>query len=374
MGMTDFASQQPERKVAWGKEAYKQFRDNLFFRKFMGKDPNSIIHRITELTKTEKGDKAIVHLVADLLGGGIVGDNNLEGRESSIDTYWQEIQIDQLRKGVKNKGRMADQKSVVQFRDHGKDKLGEWMARTVDDMLILMLSGISFSYETDGSPRVTPAGEDQLTGLQFAADVTAPSAGRHFRFDGTNLKTGDTTQITNSHVMKYGAIVDLMAEARTRRIKPVKVDGNEYFVFMCHPYVRAQLNKDADFRNAVLNGMPRSEKNPIFTGATVTMDGLIIHSTPKTFNTTGAASGSKWGNAGSVDGTRSLLLGAQAGAFADLGDVNWEEETFDYGNRQGIAIDKIFGMKKLKFYSNFERASEDFGVMVLDSYCAKPAS
>lgn len=368
MTFTAFGALQPQSKRAWGKEAYKAYRDNLFFRKLIGSGENAVVDRVTELTKTEKGEKAMIHLVADLVGGGIVGDNQAEGRESEMQSYWQEIQIDQLRKAVKNKGRMDDQKSVIRFRKTGKDKLGQWGANTVDDLLILTASGISYAFELDGSVRVVPNGEDNLNTLSFAADVKPPSANRHFRFDGTNLQAGDTGQITSGHLPKYGMMVDMMAEARTKRIKPLKAGGMEYFVWLMHPKTFAMLKKDDDFRTAVLTGMPRSEKNPIFTGATVTMDGAIIHTSPKAYNTMKATSGSKWGAGGAVNGTRSLMMGAQALALADLGSFNWEEELKDYKNRQGIAIDKMFGILKPQFYSIYDQSVEDFGLMVCDTY------
>ena len=61
-----------------------------------------------------------------------------------------------------------------------------------------------------------------------------------------------------------------------------------------------------------------------------------------------------------------LLCGAQALAMADLGDAAWEEKSFDYGNRQGITIGKIFGMLKPKLYSNVTGDAQDFGVIALD--------
>jgi len=368
MAFTPFGELQPESKRAWGREAYKQYRDNLFFRKFIGSGENSIVQRITELTKTDKGEKAMIHLVADLKGGGVVGDNTLEGRESDMQSYWQEITIDQLRKGVKNKGRMDDQKSVINFRTTGKDKLGHWMAETLDDLLILTASGISYALECDGSPRVVPVGEDSLADLSFAADVKPPSANRHFRFDGSSLQAGNTASITSGHVLKYGAMVDMMAEAKTRRVKPLRNGGGEYFVWLMHPKAFAQLKKDADFREAVIHAGDRGKNNPVFTGATLTMDGAVIHTSAKAFNTLKAAGGSKWGAAGAVNGTRSLLMGAQALALADLGAINWEEELKDYKNRKGIGVDKMFGVLKPEFMSNYDGTVEDFGLMVLDTY------
>lgn len=49
-----------------------------FINKFVG-GSDAVIQRITELTKTEKGEQVIMHLLADLVEDGIVGDNQREG-------------------------------------------------------------------------------------------------------------------------------------------------------------------------------------------------------------------------------------------------------------------------------------------------------
>lgn len=369
MGATDFGRMQTERAAAWGHAAYEVFRDNFYLERLTGKGEGNVIERIDELTKTKTGeDHAMIHLIDDLRGGGVVGDNQLEGREVELSASWQKIEIDQLRNGVVNKGRMADQRSVIQFRRPAKDKLGRWLADTMEDMGILTLSGISYAYNTDGSARATPAGQDDLTDLLFAADVTAPSANRHFRWDATTgLETGDTTQIEAADVPTYNMLVDIAAEADTRGVKRIKRGGKEYFILLVHTKTMARLHKDADFRSVLVNADSRGPGNAIFSGAYVTMHGLVIHPYRRTYNTLRADT--KWGAGNAVDGSRTLLLGAQALALADLNSdtPEWDEEFKDYKNRRGIAVGKMFGYLKPQFPSAYDGGSvEDFGVMALD--------
>jgi hypothetical protein len=49
--------------------------------------------------------------------------------------------------------------------------------------------------------------------------------------------------------------------------------------------------------------------------------------------------------------------------MADLGNPEWVEEEFDYGNQNGISVSKILGFKKPVFYSQYEKSTEDFGVL-----------
>ena len=366
---TDFGRQQPHRRHAWGHAAYEVFRDNFYLERLVGKGESAVIERVDELSKTKSGeDAAMIHLIADIKGGGVVADNQMEGRERELSAAWQKIEIDQLRNAVVNKGRMADLRSILQFRRPAKNKLGRWLADTMEDLGILTLSGVSYAYNTDGSLRATPDGQDDLTELLFAADVTAPSTNRHFRWDATTgLEAGDTTAIDPADVITYNALVDIAAEGDTRGLKRIKKGGKEYFILMVHTKTMAALHKDADFRSVIVNADTRGPENRIFSGAVVTMHGLVIHPYRRTFNTLRAASGSKWGGAGDVNGSRSLLLGAQALALADLDSPEWDEEMRDYRNRRGIAISKMFGYLKPQFPSEYDDGSlEDFGVMALD--------
>lgn len=367
MGYTPLGQQMPEQKKAWAKEAIRVFRENFFFEKFMGESENSIIQTVKELKRTEKGDRAMVGLVQDMQGTGIVGDNDIDGRRETLESSWIEIKTDQLRNGVTSKGRVDDQRSVFDFRKESRDKLGYWRAQIQEELIILTASGISYNFNTNGSTR-NIGNQDDLRTLAFADDVSTPTSGRHYNFNGTNIVAGDTSTITTSFVAKYGMLVDLAAEARLKGIKPLRVDGADHYVYLCHPRTFAQLKKDADFRDAVINAGDRGKKNPVFTGATLTMDGLIIHVNNRVFNTSGAGSGSKWGGGGAVDGTRSLLMGCQAIGHADLwNSAEWYEGTEDDDAKKIISIAMYMGLRKLKFNSRFDSNTvQDFGVMAIN--------
>lgn len=369
MGATDFGSMEPQKKLAYRLKAYEEYQEKFFFTKMLGQQGKGVIEHVTELTKNSKGEAgAFFHLIGRLSGGGIVGDNTAEGRERTMEAFWQKINFDQLRNPVINKGRLADQKSVIQFRQPARKALSDWLAETNEELAIMTASGISYGLATDGSPRSTPDGQDPWTDLDFAADVSAPSANRHFRWDKTEgLVAGDTTAIAADDLPSYGLIPSLKAKAKMKRITPIMAGGKEYFIWLVHEETMASLYRDADFRASLVGGDTRGDANKLFTGAVVTMNGLIIQPYTRVFNTSGATNGNKWGASNAVNGTRSLLLGAQALALADLGAPGWTEEGKDYGNRQAIVIDKMFGWLKPQFPSSYDGGSvEDFGLMAVD--------
>ncbi|WP_209434547.1 DUF4043 family protein, partial [Klebsiella pneumoniae] len=89
------------------RDVWSAARNQMFIKKFLGSDEGAMIQRITELTKDEKGEKVLIHLVADLVGDGVIGDNNREGMEEEMMSYSQEITIDLISHQVLSKGKLA---------------------------------------------------------------------------------------------------------------------------------------------------------------------------------------------------------------------------------------------------------------------------
>jgi len=362
--VTDFASMTSQQKVVWSRTVWSAARDMMFVKRFIGTSTNSMIQRITELTPTERGDQVLFQLVADLVEDGVISDNQREGHEEQMASYAQIIQIDLISHQVKNKGKLANQKTVINFREQARDKLAYWLADRVDQLVFLTLSGVSYAYNNNGSPRIAGS---PFPSLSFASDVAAHTAARALRWSATSgLNASDTTQVASADVASYQMIVDVMTFAKDHYIRPLMADGKEYYVMLVKPGTMGQLKKDPDYLRAVTQALPRTKDNPFFTGATVTVDGAVIQEHRKVYSTVGAASGSKWGSGGTVDGTRTLLCGAQALGMADIMPPDWVEKFFDYDTKQGISVDKMFGLLAPQFYSIYDQAVETFGSIAID--------
>ena len=116
MANTNFAALTSNQLTAWSRDFWRVARNFSFINQFAGTGQNAMVQRITELTKSEKGTKAVITLLADMTGDGITGDNTLEGNEEALRAYDLTIELDQLRFANRVAGRLADQKSVVNFR------------------------------------------------------------------------------------------------------------------------------------------------------------------------------------------------------------------------------------------------------------------
>lgn len=367
MTVTNFNALTTEQKTVWSRDIWKAARNFAFVTKFTGRGPNSMIQRITELTKSEKGTRAVITLVADLEEDGVAGDNQLEGNEEEIKAYDQVIQIDQLRQANRHKGRLADQKSVVNFREQSRDVLAYWLADRMDQLGFLTLSGVAYSSTNRGATRASAT----FPSLDFAGDVTAPSAQRHYQWDATNglVASSLATLSAVNDTPSWAMLVEAKALAKEKYIRGIKGPGGQefYHVFMT-PTGMAKLRQDADYLANVRNAGVRGSSNELFKGTdTVMVDGLMIHEYRHVFNNAALPDGSRAGASNDVTYQRSLFAGAQALGMADIGAPEWIEKGFDYDNQQGISIAKMFGYLKPRFYSNIDASTQDFGLMVIDN-------
>lgn len=364
MALTNFALLTDEQKTVWSMDLWKHARNYSFVNKFLGKGSNSMIQHITELKKSEKGARAVITLLADLEGDGVAGDRTLEGNEEAMKSYDQVIRIDQIRHANRHEGRMADQKSVVEFRNNSRDVLAYWLADRIDQMAFLTLSGQSYAMRNNGASRF---GSD-MPFLEFAADVTAPTAQRRLRWNGstkTLTANGATNAVAAADTPMWEMFVQLKAYAKDQYMRGVKGSGGEetFHAFLT-PQAMAKLKLDPTYMANLRSARQRATNNPLFTGDAVEIDGIVLHEFRHVYNTSGATAPNKWGTAGDVDGCQMLFCGAQALAMADIGNPYWVEDGFDYENQQGISIGKILGFLKPRFNSIYSgNTVQDFGVM-----------
>ena len=299
-------------------------------------------------------------------GDGVAGDRTLEGNEEAMKTYDQVIRIDQLRHANRHEGRMADQKSVVEFRGNSKDVLAYWLADRIDQMAFLTLSGVSYAKRNNGANRV---GSD-LQFLEFAADVSAPTNARRVRWNGTTKSiatgaAGVSGNLTTADTPMWEMFVQLKAYAKERYMRGVGGEGGEetFHAFLT-PQAMAKLKLDATYMLNLRHSQQRDKNDNLFSGSSVKIDGIYLHEFRHVPNSRLLPGGSKWGSGGNVDVCQVLFCGAQALGMADIGNPEWVEKEFDYDNQPGISVAKILGFLKPQFTTQYSGGTkEDHGVI-----------
>lgn len=368
MAETDFGALVDGQKKVWSLLTWKAGRDAsvLMASNMIGREANRPVQLITELTNDGRGDKCVMQLVQDLIGDGVVDDNELEGNEEAMANEAITLTISQLRHGVKSRGRMSEQKNVLRFREQARDKLGFWFGDRIDELAFLTLSGRSYTLRLDGAPR---AGTSQFPSLAFAADVTAPTTNRQY-FCGAATSTAT---LATTDKITWNDVISIRAKAERSKMKPMRMKGKPYYILLLSTEGARDLMLDNDYKSILSQAGNRGEKNPLFTGEIADINGTLIYSCNKICSTLGAASGSKYGAAGTVNGAQFLFLGGQALGFAKLGEPTWDEaDNTDYKNRAGIGHGQMFGFKKPVFNSLADAgAAADFSVF--SAYAATAA-
>ena len=307
---------------AWAKQLYKDVQDEMFFESngFIGTSPSSIIQKNTTLSK-QGGDTVHFGLTTKLSGSGKSNDDTLEGFEEAINSYEMSVSVAQLRNAVRLTGIEDEQKVTYDMRADAKEKLKTWMAETLQDEM-------------------------------FQTLATSPTTNRKVwcSADHSSVGTLDTTDLVLS---SYLGTAKRMAQLASPKIRPIKHKGKNYYVVVLHPYCMRDLKDETDspILEAYQNAWWRGEDNPLFTGAELIYDGLIIYEHDGVYRTNDGS--------GSAYIARNLLLGQQSGCYAVAKEPYWREKLHDYDNQYGIATGLIYGFAKTAFNS------EDYGSICL---------
>lgn len=346
----------------WKDQAFVEYLSLLVLSKYMGADENAMIQVSEELVKG-KGDKIVFSLISALSGQGIQGDSTLEGNEEELLAYDQSVTVDLFRNAVKLKGKMSEKRYPWSIWAKGKPALNNWKSQFDEDRAFAKMGsidGVLYGSATESQKDTWLANNNDR--VIFGAVTTNNASNDH---SAALLNVDSTTDVLNT---AHLSLCKRMAKMARPRIRPLKVPNGpstEVYVYFAHPYTVRSLKADSAFSNAQQNGMPRGLDNPLFTGAIGMWDGIVVVETDK------VAVLDNVGN-GSIDVAQNFLCGAQALLWA-MGGVEGDrlgfvEETFDYGNQKGVAIESIYEVEKARFAVGAGGVTKDHGI--LTSYVA----
>lgn len=350
MADTNYGVNHPLAIKKWSPELMTEALKKTHALQFMGKGKDSLVTIKTDLTTSDGGDRIRVGIRSQLKGAGIQGDNTLEGNEEALETFYQDVFIDQLRHAVRSGGQMSEQRVPFSVRDEAKDGLADWWSDRIDTWFFNQLCG--FTAQTD--PRY----------YGFNAP-TAPDTDHVSYGDSGSTSEGS---ISASTVAEFNlAHIDNAVEKgklAKNALRPIKINGKSHFVMFIHPYQVTSLRKRTttglwqDIQKAAISGGQTSD-NPIFTGALGMYNNVVLHESTRIPAITTAA--------GANTGRRAVLCGAQAASIAfgrkyGKNTFSWKEELFDYENKLGVAAGCQAGMVKTRFDNS------DYGTVVVPTY------
>jgi N4-gp56 family major capsid protein len=359
MAATDFPLGDPLAVQRWSTSLAVEAAKKQYFAKFIGQGQDNLIVLKNELNKGA-GEKVTVGLRMKLAEAGIEGDNVIEGHatgEEALSFFNDALFIDQLRKSTKSKGKMSEQRVPYNMRKEGRDALATWWAETMDENLIMYLSG---ARGIDPSFKVALG----WTGRANNA-LTAPDAG-HQMYAGAATGKADmvnTDLMTLMDIEKFSAL----AETLDPMIQPMMINGEKKFVCLMHTFQAFQLRTSVTTNDwlDIHKATDRGADAMVYKNALGEYADVILH---KHRNVIGF---DDYGVGVNLDARRALFMGAQAGIMAygqgsSPQKYSWNEDKDDRGNALAVTAGTIFGVKKSRYNS------KDFGVVALDTYCPSP--
>lgn len=325
----------------WAKATWDFGRKDSYFSKFMGSGRENIIQILEDLSRG-KGTSIEVSLIMPLNGAGVIEDKKMEDNEEQMNYRSCTVALSRIRNAIRLEGRFEEQKTQEKMRTDMRKLLSRWLARFFDLSIFAVLTGTM-------PPFKVPPGKT----LELPYAIEPPTKDRML-FAGSATSEASITAADTFSADLIGKARRMAQADELTAVQPIRIDGRETYVMVIDPYQARDLRRDPKWIEAQAHANVRGEKNPIFSGAMGVYEGVVIHECLKVPRTETGSGGAKVGHA--------LFLGAQAAIMAEGEAPRWDEKTFDFDNKYGVAISRMFGLKKAQFkYDN--KTLTDFGVI-----------
>lgn len=355
--------------------------------RFMGDGDDAALRVMPDLTR-RAGDTIDYMLRLKIIGPGVLGFDQLEGNEVTMNFVSDGFQINDIAQAVDVKGQMTLQRVPWSMRKEAKALLQQWMTERINVTVANQLAGNSNGAGL-GVTGVN-AGDIRYLGLNATQQPSSSTSGiRQIFPTGITAETGLTSAGTNgANQLQLYLINQAVTKAKTAviPIRPIVVNGEPFYVLTCHPYSINDLKNltgEGTWQHLQLqtmnSGTDYVKDNPLFTGAIGMYHRTIIHEDSSVpFGDTTQISGiSQLGTClgaaanGTTNVAREIFMGANAGVVAFgrhttwPSQVKWVEVAKDYNRKLGVSCELVFGLKKSWFTYTGDASATDFGTIVI---------
>ncbi len=319
----------------WEDKFFSEYLHDGGFQPLMGTGENAVIQVKEDLTK-KAGDSITIALVNRLNNSAVTGTATLEGNEEDLVSRSFRMYVDKRRNAVRVP-EMSEQKSAISLRNAARPTLLDWAMEDTRDLVILALGSLN------GTAFVSRTAAIADAWLVDNADrVVFGAAAAGFTDMSSDLALLDTTaDLFNSTALD--AMV-LKAKTCSPKIRPMRDPGNgkRYYVAFANPYAFKNLRDSLD-TEVLASTVVQMEASKLFEGGDIMWNGVIVKETDNIpiYANIGAS--------GTTEVTPVYLCGAQALAIAYAKRWKTVEEVFDYGDKHGVAVDGIYGVRKILF-------------------------
>jgi N4-gp56 family major capsid protein len=341
----------------WDDKFFTEYLTENRFAGEMGTDELNIIQVKENLTK-KPGDKINFALVNKLTQAATTGRDTMEGNEEDLVSRSFEVSVDKRRNAVRM-AEIDEQISAISLRNAAKPALKEWSMKDTEKLIIQSLASINGVNYADADETAKDAWlADNADRVYFASEYagTDHSAGL-LELDTTS----DRLTAADISAMKYKALVTANPKIRPMRSKK---NGRHYFVLYTDPRCFRDLKTDSSLVAVQRETVQELENDRLFQGGDLLWDGVIIKEIHEMYSEL-ATPFTNVGSGSTTEVGCAFLCGAQAIGTAYARRWKTVTEDFDYGDKHGVEISSIYGIKKMLFGSGVTDTADlkDHGIV-----------
>ncbi|MCB4862346.1 DUF4043 family protein [Sphingobium sp. PNB] len=319
----------------WEDKFFTQYIQEGGFKALMGTDEASVIQVKEDLTKKE-GDSITIALVNRLTNAATTGTTVLEGNEEDMASRSMRIYVDKRRNAVRV-AEMSEQKSAISLRNAARATLLDWAMEDTRDLIITALGSLNGTAFLSRTAAIADAWlVDNADRVYFGAGVGS------FTDLSADLALLDTTADLFNATALDGMI--LKAKTCNPKIRPMRDSGNgkRYYIAFANPHAFKNLRDSLD-TEVLAQTVVEMQASKLFEGGDIMWNGCIVKEVDDLpiYPNIGASA--------TTEVTPVYLCGAQAMAVAYAKRWKTVTETFDYGDKYGVAVDGIYGVRKIIF-------------------------
>lgn len=334
----------------WEDKFFSEYLHDGGFKPLMGTSETSVIQVKEDLTK-KAGDSITIALVNRLTNAATTGTAVLEGNEEDMASRSMRIYVDKRRNAVRV-AEMSEQRSAISLRNAARATLLDWSMEDTRDQIITALGSLNGTAFVD---RTAAIGDAWL--VDNADRVVFGAAAAGFTDLSADLALLDTT----ADLFNATALDAMVLKAKTcsPKIRPMRDPGNgkRYYVAFANPHAFKNLRDSLDTK-VLASTVVQMEASKLFEGGDIFWNGVIVKETDNI---------PIYGDLGTglAEVTPVYLCGAQALAIAYAKRWKSVTEEFDYGDKYGVAIEGIYGVRKIVFGTGTGDTDDlkDFGVV-----------
>lgn len=336
MALTTFTTNDALTKKIWEEKLFRDALRASYFPKFFGESSSDLVQVNTQLEKSQ-GDRVTFGLRMRLTGAGVTGSTILEGNEESLSRYDYSLSLVEYAHAVRVRQGIDKQRAMFDINSEAEAAIKDWMSEKIDE--------ICFDALGVGPNIASTATTNSPTKVFYRTAASTFASAASFNAARTSLSsTVSNSTLSLALISTVKAYAKTGGNRTTVPLRPVKVDGKEYYVLLTHPDSMYDLKASSEWQQAQRDAQERGDQNPLFQGAAGVWDGVIIHEHENIAAFTNAA-------AGSTPWCRAVFMGAQALAFAFGQRPEVVQETFDYQRERGYAVKSIMAAGQPVFNS-----------------------